>query len=177
MPDTPDELLWEAYQARREHRLLDARQGMEKAAGLCRAADDSAELARALTGLGQIESDLHNTEAALSHYEEAVALYRAAGNAQRLAHTVRHVADIHRRAGHTGLAEPRYAEALAIYRGDPQTTPLDLANTLRGIALLKGDIGEAATLWQEARDIYASLDIKEGVAESERRIRLSRGSW
>jgi hypothetical protein len=68
-------------------------------------------------------------------------------------------------------------EALELYRGDDETAPLDLANTLGGCALLKGDHGslaEAMQLWQEAGRLNAEPDVQAGVAESNAEIaRLS----
>jgi hypothetical protein len=90
-----------------------------------------------------------------------------------LAHTVRHVGDIHQDAGHAELAEPCYVEALAIYRNHEQTDPLDLANAIRPLAVLRDDAGElqeAKRLWAEVRDLYAAANVMEGVAESLRRL-------
>jgi hypothetical protein len=50
-----------------------------------------------------------------------------------------------------------------------------LANAIRGLAILKTDAGEAATaraLWEEARDLYATLNVDAGVAESNHRLGL-----
>jgi tetratricopeptide (TPR) repeat protein len=173
MSNETDQLLKQAFQARREHRLDDAKRDLNAAVDLCRGAGVRADLAKALTGLGQIERDLKHGEVAQQHYEEAVAIYRVEGDALRLAHTIRHVGDIHQDEGHLDLAEPCYHEALAIYRSHEQTAPLDLANTNRGLALLKGDTGEhaqARLLWEEARDLYAAVDVEAGVAESSRRL-------
>ena len=73
------------------------------------------------------------------------------------------------------LAGPCYDEAFNLYRANPQTTPLDLANTIRGLAILKFDTGDApraVSLWTEARSLYAKAGVNEGVAESERRLAL-----
>ena len=71
------------------------------------------------------------------------------------------------------LAEPCYLEALALYRQHEQTPPLDLANAIRAMAVLKeraGDVGEAAALWREAGDLYASVHVLEGINECSRRL-------
>jgi tetratricopeptide (TPR) repeat protein len=83
------------------------------------------------------------------------------------------VGDILRNQGQLELAVPHYQEALAIYRSHPQTPPLDLANAIRGYALLKagiGDITEAKQLWQEAGRLYAKVGVQAGVTESEAQI-------
>jgi len=178
MPEQSEKLRKRAATGRRENRLDDAKRDLIKAVALCREGHEEIDLAKALTGLGQIESDLEDHSAALKNYEEAVAIYRARGDSQRLAHTVRHVGDIHRREKRADLAEPCYREALEIYRRDETTPPLDLANALRGFAILKEDIGEplqAKPLWEEAHGLYAAADVKEGVAESSRRLAMLAG--
>lgn len=175
MPDRFDELLELSLQARRENRLADARQHLVEAANRCRDGDTRIDLAKALTRLGQIERDLGHNDLSLRNYEEATAIYRMGGDALRLAHTVRHLGDIHREAGYAELAEPCYREALAIYRNHEKTPPLDLANAIRGLAILRGEIGEAGEarkLWEEARDLYTAVKVKAGVDESSRRIAL-----
>ncbi|MGA8301382.1 MAG: tetratricopeptide repeat protein [Terriglobales bacterium] len=173
MPEQIGNLIQDALQARRDSRYEDAKSGLAAAVNLCRKSGARSDLARALTALGQIERDLHHLNEALQHYEEAVAIYRDEGNRPRLAHTVRHLGDIHRSAGHPALAEPCYVEALEIYRSDQQTTPLELANAIRGFAILKAearDKARATMLWTEARDLYAEAGVTEGVNESNQRL-------
>ncbi len=173
MPEELDKLLSRATQARREHRLEDARRDLVAAVEIGRRAGGGQQLAKGLAGLGQIERDLGHLERARRHYEEACAIYRNEGDALLVAHTVRHLGDICREEGRLDLAEPCYTEALAIYRGDGATAPLDLANAIRGLALLKEKVGESAQarlLWQEVRDLYAAVNVEAGVAESTRRL-------
>ena len=166
-------LLSEANRARLEDRPADAHRDYAAAVALCRQSGARSELIRALKGLGQIERDLGHGDAALPLYEEAVAICRGEGDPLLLAHTVRHVGDIHRDAGRFELAEPCYVEALTIYRNDEHTEPLDLANAIRPLAILKdnaGEVEEAMQLCAEARDLYAAANVPEGVAESSRRL-------
>ncbi len=175
MIDKVDQLMRRALQARRENRFDDAKRDLVETVTLCREAGMWAELARALAGLGQIERDLHRYETALRHYGEAVAIYRAEGDPLKLAHAIRHVADIHRHERNYQLAESCYEEALRIYREHGETPQLDLANALRGSALLKeavGEITEARARWQEAGRLYADLHVEAGVVESNRRLEL-----
>lgn len=175
MDITADVLLKRGYEARRENRPDDAKRAFSGAIELCRASGDRAGLAQAYAGLGQIERDLHNGLSARGHYEESVAILRGLDRPLKLAHTVRHLGDILREQGEHALAEPFYVEALEIYRRDDETAPLDLANTVRGYALLKaatGETREALLLWREARDLYAHCSLPVGVAESERQISL-----
>jgi tetratricopeptide (TPR) repeat protein len=120
-----------------------------------------------LTGLGQIERDLANGAAAREHYEAALAIYRVHGEPDAVAHTVRHLGDVLRDQGRSSDAEACYLEALAFYRRDAGR-PLDLANCLRGLALLGG--AQAKEHWLEARSIYAAANVEPGVRECERRI-------
>ena len=173
----PETLIDEGYRARREGRLPEAQKHFADAIALCRKGKDEALLAQALTGMGQIARDLNDSSRALCCYEEAVRIHRGLDQPLRLAHTIRHVGDILRGMGRKVEAAPHYVEALELYRGHDETAPLDLANTLRGYALLKEDNGafaEAIQLWQEAGRLYAQLDVVAGVAESNARIaRLS----
>jgi len=177
MPNTPDDLIALGYHARREGRLHDAKNFFSQSVALSRETGDQSALASSLTGLGQIERDLKNRQAALPHYREAVEIYRRASNPAKLAHTIRHVGDILRVEGSLDHAAPCYEEALAIYRKDSATPPLDLANAIRGYALLQSALGnsqEAKSLWQEARELYASVNVQAAVKESDAQIaRLS----
>jgi tetratricopeptide (TPR) repeat protein len=170
-----EELMQQAMHARRENRFANAKRDYARAVDICRQNGNKADLARALKGLGQIERDLGHLEIALQHYEEALALHRAEGGAFKIAHTVRHVGDIHQDAGSIESAEPCYNEALKLYRAHKQTDALDLANTIRGMALLKEKTGnhvEAKLLWEEARDLYSKTSVSTGVAESTRHLAL-----
>jgi len=173
MATAPEVLIQRGYEARRDHRPADAKELFCEAVALCREADDRVRLAQALTGVGQIERDLNEVDGARQHYEEAVAIYRTLDDPLGLAYTVRHVGDILRGQGERDVAEPCYAEALGIYRKHEATSLLDLANAIRGYALLKGDGGEtagAAALWREAKELYAAVDVQAGVVESERQL-------
>jgi hypothetical protein len=64
-------------------------------------------------------------------------------------------------------------EALSIYRQHQEARPLDVANALRGFAILKESVGareESGRLWQEAHDLYVQVDVPAGVAESAARL-------
>jgi tetratricopeptide (TPR) repeat protein len=166
-------LMKDADRARREGRSAEAHRDFVAAVGLCCGNGDRRELIRALKGLGQIECDLARAAAARPLYEEAVLLCRVEKDGLLLAHTIRHLGDVYRAVGHPELAEPCYHEALAIYRADAATTPLDLANAIRPLAILEegtGRMAEAARLWTEARDLYAAVAVAEGVAECSARL-------
>ena len=84
-----EQLIEQGFRARREHRPAEAERCLKQAVELARESGIPSELARALTGLGQIERDLGNPEVALRLYLEAAAIYRTGSDSLRLAHTVR----------------------------------------------------------------------------------------
>lgn len=171
--DAVNELLKLGYLARRGNRPNDARVAFGRAVEAARSSGERRLLALALAGLGQIERDLGDTAAAVGHYVESTAILRDAGEPQRFAHTIRHLGDILRERGELAKSASSYEEALAIYRQDPGTPPLDLANALRGYALLKAKLGDAHAsiqLWREAGAIYESLGLDAGVTESRKQI-------
>jgi tetratricopeptide (TPR) repeat protein len=167
-------LIKQATLARRGERLSDARRMFADAVELGRKQNAQRELIEALKGLGQIERDSGNGDAALPLYEEAVALCRSEGDALLLAHTVRHLGDIHQDAGRLDPAETCYREALDLYRANSGTSELDLANALRPLGILhetQGKTAEAISLWTEARDLYAKVGVQAGVAEGTKRLK------
>jgi tetratricopeptide (TPR) repeat protein len=174
MSESTRDLLAEGYQARREHRLADARGLFAAAVATSRqSGEPPSMLAKALEGAGQIDRDLGDSEAALKLYRQAVELYRAHGTPLELAHCVRHVGDILRNLRRPEESAACYQEALTIYRREEQGFLLDLANANRGFALLeeqRGHAAEAVALWQQARDLYRQTGIEAGVAEGEKRI-------
>ena len=174
MPDEIiDSLLRRAYLARRENRLNDGKAAFTAAVDASRIAGERRLLALAVAGLGHIESDLGNTDAAVRNFAEATDILRSFEEPGALAHTVRHLGDIHRRRSEFTEAAACYEEALGIYRRDARTSPLDLANAVRGYALLKGTLGEraqAVALWEEAGALYATVGVDPGVTESKARI-------
>jgi tetratricopeptide (TPR) repeat protein len=108
-------------------------------------------------------------------YKLAVAGLRKTDDPLKLAHAVRHLGDAYYHARRPSLAEPCYVEALSIYRRREDSGQLDLANAIRSLAVLKHEVGaaeEAKNLWQEAHDLYASVQVLAGIAESAARLAL-----
>ena len=101
-------------------------------------------------------------------YEEAAVLFREVGEPLVLAHTIRHLGDVYREQGCPELAEPCYHEALGLYRGHEGGSPLDLANAIRSLAMLRWE--QTRALWEEARDLYTMLSIEAGIKESTARV-------
>lgn len=184
MSDGIKSLLDQGYQARREHRLAEAKSIYGEAVAEARSSGELLLLSQSLTRLGGIERDLGNIESSLQHYREAVSVCRSIDAPLTLAHTIRHVGDILRESRQLEAALPCYVEALEIYRSHPNTGTLDLANTLRGFALLEAALGhnESAIalwqetgalydqVWQEPESPYSEADLTPGIAESQRQI-------
>jgi len=170
--DEAVKLIETAAQARREHRLEDAYDGYTQAVTISRAGADRGSLIQALKGVGQIERDRQNFEGALVVYQEAAGLAREEPDLFLRAHTIRHLGDIFGHLGRGEDAEACYSEAVSLYREAPNAPPLDVANAIRAMAVLKEDMGatdEAHALWEEAHHIYLSLGVQAGVAESKAR--------
>ena len=105
---------------------------------------------------------------ARARYAKAAEIYRREANHLAYAHTIRHIADMYLDESEFELARPLYEEALEIYRSSLDSRILDLANTIRPYAILNEGIGKreiAQTLWEEARILYNSIRIAEGVVE------------
>ena len=152
---------------------MDPREAVE----LLRVKGPSRELVQALRALSEVERDLGNHDEALELYEEAVRVSRLEGDSLLLAHTIRHLGQLHHDAGRVVDAKQCYLNALELYRNHEDAPPLDVANAVRPLAILKGESGEAEAarrLWQEARDLYEGCGVQEGVDEcSERLARLN----
>jgi len=171
--DEVENLIQQAFQARRTHRFDDARRDLTQAVSLAREEHDPFALATALTRLGAIERDTRHYDLALQHYNEVVSIFRETDDALRLAHSIRHVGDIHCDADHPHLAQPCYEEALALYRRHGSVPPLDLGNAIRSFAVLKDRVGDrdgARVLWTEALDLYKTVGVDAGIEEAVRRL-------
>jgi len=173
MGETFQELFAQGYKARRENRIADSRAIFIKSVRSAAEEGDRPSLAEALCGLGQAERDIGNLPAARLHYAGAATLYREIGPPERLAYAIRHEADILREESQPAEAESLYLEAATIYREQGEEAALNLANTLRGLALVAESSGKSEaskSLWQEARQLYAKCNVEGGVAECDRNL-------
>ncbi|HEY1732779.1 MAG TPA: tetratricopeptide repeat protein [Terriglobales bacterium] len=173
MSNEIDQAVQRAFEAQEERHLTDAKSEWSAAVELSRQEANSLALARALRSQGEIERKLHDPEAARLHYEEAAALYRGLSDPLALAHTIRHLGDVYRESHLPELAQCCYREALEIYGAQPEAAPLEVANAIRCMAVLKSELGErdeARKLWEQAREIYTTAGVPDGVAESSARL-------
>ena len=132
--------------------------------------DDLLTRATELRNLAESQRRNPATDGGVAAYEQAIALLRQTHDYLKLAHAIRHLGDVHMEQGRPGLAAPCYDEAVALYRAHPAPPPLDLANALRGQAILKQE--QAANLWEEAGKLYEQTGVEAGAAEARRRLAL-----
>jgi tetratricopeptide (TPR) repeat protein len=177
MSDNFEEPFGRGYQARREGRYADSRAIFLDAVRKAAEHADRPHLAEAFCGLAQAERDIGNLEAARHHYANAVLLYQQMGPPRQLAYALRHEADVLREMSLFADAEPLYVEAEGIYRMGGDESLLDLANTLRGLALTREATGEATgtqdasrPLWLEARELYARYNVEAGIAQCDQHL-------
>src|ERR1700742_1550330 len=152
-----------------------ARASLVRAIELLRDEGDPVALARALRALGEVERALPESDGGIAAYEEAIAILRHEPQPLLFAHTIRHLGDIYRHHGNTDRSARCYGEALALYREPIDPPALDVANALRGAALLKEATGartDAIALWNEAKDLYLHENADAGATEAARHIRL-----
>ena len=125
-------------------------------------------LMRSLNAEAQAQRDLGHAGAAGDRYRELAALCVAQNDPLAEAHALRHLADLHLEAGALGEAASTYARVLGLYHASRDEGSLDLANALRGYALLRERLGErqeAEALWREARLLYAQAGVEAGIDE------------
>lgn len=162
-----EKLLLKSRSARRENRLLQAQKTARMAVDAAEKIEDPEIWKRSINQLAQIERDLDRDDTAVDLYNRIIQLSHKLGQKAIKAHAFRHIADIHLDNRLFKVAEIFYRHALNIYRKEPGISRLDLANTLRGLALLKTRLNqtEAVAIWKKARRMYASAGINTGVDE------------
>jgi len=127
----------------------------------------------ALSVMAQLDHDAGRVDAATQRYAEAAELSRVDPVSPRLPHVLRHLGLLHLRARNLLAAISCCEEALAIRRADGDTPPLELANTIRPLALIReaeGRSREATELWKEAESLYSRAGVDSGVEECRRRM-------
>ncbi len=168
------QLLEHAASLKRQGRFADARDVLSVATALARDKGDPHDLAMTLRELAEIFRALGRQSDARTHYEESAAILRTWGDPLKFAHTVRHLADVCREQRDFESAKKFYDEALSIYRSSAGAKRLDVANALRGAAVLADEqqSPDAERLWREACDLYRHENVLAGVANSAGRLAL-----
>lgn len=106
-------------------------------------------------------------------YAQAAALSRETGKPLMRAFALRHLSDIDRSGGKPAEALAHAEQAVALYRRHSPAAGLDIAYSLRLMALALDDLrrGEAAAkAWAEARDGFAAAGVADAVAECDARL-------
>lgn len=137
---------------------------------------DHVRQVRNLNERARVERSAGHGEAALALYGQIVDLQHAAGAARGEAHALRHMADIQLDQGNLQVAKQHYEGALEIYRNVGDGHSLDLANAVRGYAILLGEVDENAASrarWEEARAIYLACGVEDGVEEADQHLSMS----
>jgi tetratricopeptide (TPR) repeat protein len=169
---TPQILIEQGRKARRERRFEEARSLFVQALNACCTDDDPRLVAELHAELAYVERALHDVQAAETDYRQATEMFRTVRDPYRTAHNMRHLADILRETGRPSEAAPFYSESIEFFRKSGEY-PLQLANALRGLALLQGELKDfsgSIQSWAEAKALYQMANVDAGVAESRKRI-------
>lgn len=162
-----DEFLEKAQKARKEGNPEVANVYLKEALDKMELINNQ-ELAKVYNLLAQIARDQGNSEEAIRWYEKRLAIHETQGKPLRQAHAIRHIADIQYEQDELDKSEENYKKALEIYRSTKGHSKLDLANALRGYALLleaRNHKVLADQQWREAKNLYWELGIEAGVQE------------
>jgi tetratricopeptide (TPR) repeat protein len=168
----PKILIEQGRKARQERRLEDARSLFKEALKECCSDDDPRLEAELHSELAYVERALHDEQSAEADYRQAAEMFRTLRDPYRTAHNMRHLADVLRETGRSLEAAPFYSESIEFYRKSGEY-PLQLANALRGLALMQGDLKDfsgSLQSWAEAKALYQMACVDAGVAESRKRI-------
>ena len=168
-----ESLLEQGRKEKREHHFKYARSLFQKALDESRTSENRGLRATLYVELAYVERTLGELEHSKTHYLLAARIFRDLNQPLRWAHTARHAADILREQEKREEADRLYDEVLIVYRNNSDTNRLDLANAIRGYALLKSQmksVDQARALWEQARDLYQSENVDAGVDESRKQI-------
>ena len=161
-------VLHRAAHLRRSGESAEAERLYKEAAAQAQA-DEACERAEALTGVAHTRRDAGDRTGAAIYYAEAITLLRTGNDSTQLAHALRHAAEVRSEMKEYGVAGTQIEEALRLYRSlEVDSEPLDLANALRVSAL--NNERQAQAQWLEAKNLYASQNINEGINEADEHL-------
>jgi tetratricopeptide (TPR) repeat protein len=170
------DLVRQALAARKAGDTKAAEAAAREALSLARARADEGgrdALIVALSVMAQVDQDAGRLDVATQRYAQAAEFCRRPPPSPRLAHVLRHLGMLQFRARNLLAAISCCEEAVELRRGEEGCPPLELANTLRPLALIReaeGRDSEAAALWEEASSLYAAAGVESGVRESQARL-------
>ena len=165
-------LLEQAWSKRREELYADAEALLIKARDLCEE-DDYDALGRIYHIYMQLDYDQGNLSKALELCQESLSYYKKTNLPDRIAHSTRHLADLQCHLGQNAESESNYQVAIGMYRDSPVHQAGNLANALRGFAIVlenRKKIDEAITAWRETKTLYQSLGLEAGVDEATQKL-------
>ena len=121
----------------------------------------------------QHEYDHDNLLKALEYNNKSISYYTKDKNLDKIAHSIRHRADLQKALGQFENAESNYLKAIRIYKEQLQAFNGNLANALRGYALVlekRKRFKKAIMVWEEIKAIYAKHQFSEGTIEANHKI-------
>ena len=166
------QFLDDAWELRGRGNYKESRRLLDKAQKLCQSKDYEM-LGQVFHIYMQHEFDHGNLNQALDYNKETISYYTKAKNPNKIAHAIRHRADLQNELGHIEEAEMNYIKAIDLYRDNPDSPNGDLANALRGYALLlekKKMYEDAILVWREIGELYLKCQFPLGVLEAKNRI-------
>lgn len=166
------DLVKQALAARREGDGEAAEAAAREALSIARSQTDEGgrdALVVALSVMAQVDQDAGRLDVATQRYAQAAEHCRRPPVSPRLPHVLRHLGMLQFRARNLLAAISCCEEAVELRRREPDTPPLEMANTLRPLALIRESEGrkaDAVKLWKEASALYARAGVESGVQES-----------
>ncbi|TQV70922.1 tetratricopeptide repeat protein [Aliikangiella marina] len=167
-----EKLLISAWKYRREGDYQTAGTLVDQAIQLS-SEDDYANRGRAFHILAQFEADQNEFKNALNYYQQSQAFYEKTELQDKVAHSIRHVADTFYSLNEIEKARAQYESAIKMYNTQADTNDVDIANTLKGYALVleKQNENEAAKKkWSTILSIYEKYNIQSGINEAKGKI-------
>lgn len=167
------ELLIAAEEARQQKRFKEAKRDLISALAISRLIQHVDLRSQALNYLSSIERDLGNIIPAIAGYMKLVKLCQKHDNQPGMAHAYRRMAEIYLEAGHLEKADAYYQKAIRVYNRIAPKNSLDLANTMRELALLKikqKENQESLAFWEQTLELYQTNHVTKRVKECEKWI-------
>jgi len=159
---------------RNESRYREAIMELEAAIELSEKFKLTKEKSATLSMLANIYFDLGSNKRSLESYQDALTIAELDSEPEQIAHITQHIADVEREIGDLKSSLSHYEKVLAYYRSNMNKYGLNMANAMRGFALLKEkmvDYADAKSLWNEAKSIYEKYKISDGVKECLARLK------
>jgi predicted ATPase/tetratricopeptide (TPR) repeat protein len=139
-------------------RLADARQDLEHALALARAAGERVQEARALANLGTLAVDIGELDDARQRYDEAITIVRAHGDRRLEGRCIGYFGLLHEEAHELADAAREYEAAIAIHAacGDRRYEAIHQMQLAR-TRLAQGNVDTARTLLRRAQSMHREL--------------------